>query len=154
MMLVYERLSFNASRGHRNAIGVPARVAWLALVAVAVACGGNPVAPTTSRGGRVENLQNSITFRLTDACRQGEISIKFFDRTRGFVWPSSTTRYTLNGDTRAFELACDEGAQMCLGAWLTSNPSRIWGVGQTGNESCQGCCRTCGTRPDPINLEC
>jgi hypothetical protein len=84
------------------------------------------------------------TFKLTDQAGY-QIIVKFYSKTRNWVWPSATTHWTL-GDTaqHSFSLACNNGEKICYGGAFAANDATYWGVGFQGNKSCKDCCLICG----------
>lgn len=95
--------------------------------------------------------QKTMTWVIKNSVN-GVVSLRFFDRTTGAVWPSGTTSWSLDpGERRTYKLSCNEGSKICLGAGLSSDPSAFWGVGVDNRNGCEGCCHTCGSG-DPVAM--
>lgn len=81
------------------------------------------------------------------------INYRYFDETRGLIWPPSGGYYTLSpGGSGGGTLTCYTGDKICFGANGASTPSTYWGVSLYNNQSCTSCCRTCADTSTSITL--
>lgn len=87
---------------------------------------------------------STLRWVVSDGCYNGEeIDYKFYDETRGWVWPSSTTHWlTTSGDTTTRALDCYTGDKICFGGRQDIH-RLFWGVDIDNSKSCVGCCFTC-----------
>lgn len=103
-----------------------------------------------------------MTFQLVNDTERA-LSLKLFSRAESHQeWPSKTKVYSLRPDAavQQLKITCEEGEQICWGAWMTvqnvaneiSGPAGqratrttkyIAGVGERGLRSCERCCQTC-----------
>ena len=76
---------------------------------------------------------------------QYRVQVEFYAESRKWEWPGGGEAYALN-DTRThrFSLTCNNGEKICLGAWVTGNSDKYWGVGLHNKHSCRNCCYVCG----------
>ena len=74
-----------------------------------------------------------------------KIQLEFYSETRKWEWPGGGQAYSLNdSETHEFSLNCNSGEKICLGAWVTGNSSKYWGVGLNRAHRCSNCCYICG----------
>ena len=91
------------------------------------------------------------------------LNVKLFSRADSHQqWPSKTKAYSLRPDdaTQQLKISCEEGEQICWGAWATvqtvgnevtgPNGQRATrtskyssGVGERGLRTCERCCHVC-----------
>lgn len=100
------------------------------------------------------------TFLFVNDTRQA-VALKLFSKAESRrQWPSRTKSYALQpgDDVQGLKIDCDEGEQICWGAWAgSSNPATVggshrregggltWiaGAGERGTASCTDCCHIC-----------
>jgi hypothetical protein len=64
---------------------------------------------------------------------------------RKAVWPGDGEVVVLDDrDVLTFTIACNQGEQICFGAWVLGREHRYWGVGRYAQNGCETCCYTCG----------
>jgi hypothetical protein len=96
-----------------------------------------------------ESSKSTVTFRITDACNDGNIiHYRFFDSAAGWVWPDADNVYVADeyDTTYASTLECNTGARICHGAASVEGEyygSGYWGVGIDGSHGCDSCCYDC-----------
>jgi hypothetical protein len=74
-----------------------------------------------------------------------KVQVEFYSESRKWEWPGSGEAYSLNDSrTHRFSLNCNSGEKICLGAWVTGNADKYWGVGLHNKHSCRNCCYVCG----------
>jgi hypothetical protein len=79
-----------------------------------------------------------------------KVQVEFYSESRKWEWPGGGEAYALNDSkTHQFSLTCNSGEKICLGAWVTGNASKYWGVGLRRAHSCQNCCYVCGAGDIP-----
>jgi len=91
------------------------------------------------------SVNAAMTWTITDGCSDGRgLLVKFYDRTSGGVWPTSSTAYVANpGGSVVRTLSCTRGNRICYGATTDPSTTRYWGIGLEGNRGCDACCNTC-----------
>lgn len=103
-----------------------------------------------------------MTFQLINDTER-QLSLKFFSRGDSRQeWPSKTKSYVIRPDpaVQQMKLTCEEGEQICWGAWMTvqSQSGEIYGAsgqrtthtgkvqygtGERGVRPCEYCCHVC-----------
>lgn len=74
-----------------------------------------------------------------------QVQVEFYSENRKHEWPGGGQAYALKDSrTHRFNLNCNAGEKICLGAWVTGNSSKYWGVGLNHRHSCRNCCYVCG----------
>jgi hypothetical protein len=78
------------------------------------------------------------------------VQLEFYSENRKFEWPGGGQAYAENDSrTHRFSLTCNAGEKICLGAWVTGNAEKYWGVGLHNKYGCSNCCFTCGDSEIP-----
>ncbi|HTS39710.1 MAG TPA: hypothetical protein VMH84_04115 [Xanthobacteraceae bacterium] len=73
------------------------------------------------------------------------VQVEFYSENRKHEWPGGGNAWGLdNNRTQRFSLICNAGEKICLGAWVTGNAAKYWGVGLHNSHSCRNCCYVCG----------
>jgi len=130
----------------------------LAVTLISAACSGEDPQSTTPTGpSGPGNNMSSMTWEVSDGCRDGRgLQVRFFDRTYGGLWPSSSEVYLIpSGETRVRTLSCRTEANICYGARTDPDSSTSWGLDLvTGNGSCTSCCNSCRDTTVTRNLTC
>lgn len=75
-----------------------------------------------------------------------EMHAKLFARGSNQQWPSIGRAYVVPpaGQSHVFKIECQEGEQICYGAWVDRARRRHeFGSGARGLISCERCCRVC-----------
>ena len=82
------------------------------------------------------------------------VEVELYSQDRNHVWPGNNQVYYLDdGETKEIPLSCNEGEQICYGAWISGDQGSYWGTGPDNEESCSDCCYTCtGGQTEQINL--
>ena len=103
-----------------------------------------------------------LTFQLVNDTER-PLSLKFFSRAESHQeWPSKTKAYTIRPDAavQQLKLTCEEGEQICWGAWetvqvvaneitgpagqrATRTHKYSTGAGERGLRTCERCCNIC-----------
>ncbi len=103
-----------------------------------------------------------LTFQLVNDSER-PLSLKFFSRAESRQeWPSRTKAYTIRPDAavQQLKLSCEEGEQICWGAWeivqvvaneitgpggqrSTRTTKYSAGAGERGLRTCEHCCNIC-----------
>ena len=73
------------------------------------------------------------------------VSLEFYSQDRSRVWPGGGKVYIIEDwDTHSYSLTCNDGENICYGAWVGNDTSTYWGMGYDGAEACRTCCAVCG----------
>lgn len=82
------------------------------------------------------------------------VEVELYSQDRDHVWPGNNQVYYLDdGETKQIPLACEEGENICYGAWIAGDQGTYWGTGPDNKESCSDCCYTCeGGETETIRL--
>lgn len=117
--------------------------------AVAVAVAAAFLAPVGASLAVAEN----VTFIMKNS-HQFRVQVELYSQTRNHVWPGNNKVYILDdSETKRIPLACEEGEQICYGAWVDGDASTYWGVGPNNQQQCDDCCYICqGGNTETINL--
>lgn len=74
-----------------------------------------------------------------------KVQVAFYSQSRGHEWPGGGDAYNINDyDTHSYPIECNDGEKVCLGAWVTGNARKYWGVGFNNKHGCKACCYICG----------
>ena len=115
------------------------------------ACGASPLEPD-------ENLQSKTDTLVWEFINSvnAQIDLRFFDRTYGATYPSTTAYYALDsGADQTYRIKCNKNATICFGASVHANLDLSWGVSVFGdlNPGNQSACHACdGSRLTAISL--
>lgn len=72
------------------------------------------------------------------------VVIELFSRTRDHRWPGDDKVYLLErAEQKSVVIDCEQGEQICYGAWVNGNDGTYWGVGPDNNKACDDCCHIC-----------
>ncbi|MHA7969383.1 hypothetical protein [Rhizobium sp. CAU 1783] len=117
------------------------RAAVLALVAGTVA------------GAAMPALAADVTFIMRNS-HPNAVEVELYSQDRDHVWPGGNEVFYLDdGETKEIPLSCNEGEQICYGAWVSGDKGSYWGTGPDNGETCTDCCYTCeGGQTEEINL--
>lgn len=82
------------------------------------------------------------------------VEVELYSQDRDHIWPGDNKVFYLDdGETKQIPLSCDEGEQICYGAWVSGDKGTYWGTGPDNAETCEDCCYTCeGGETEEINL--
>lgn len=103
-----------------------------------------------------------MTFQLINDTER-PLNLKFFSRAESRQeWPSKTKAYSVKPDSavQQIKLTCEEGEQICWGAWMTTQrisgeingaagqratqtSKSSTGAGERGLRTCERCCHIC-----------
>jgi hypothetical protein len=93
-----------------------------------------------------------LTWTVISSVFTQSINYRFFDESRGLVWPAPPLAYVLSaGGSATATLTCYTGDNICFGGNGASVPTTYWGVGVNNDELCASCCRTCTDGTTSIN---
>lgn len=83
------------------------------------------------------------------------VRAELYSQSRNHVWPGGGQDYYLDdGEAKEMSLACQEGEEICYGAWVDGDENTYWGVGPGNAEACDDCCYVCsGGETEEIVLE-
>ena len=110
-----------------------------------VTCGSSREA-TLGDGGPDTPGPNTARFVLHNRDNQ-LLGVKFFSQTRSnYTWPKPGRKFSLATDD-TFDLSCEKGEQICVGAWRNDGSS-TWDVGHDGKHGCNDCCVICGNEKE------
>jgi hypothetical protein len=95
-----------------------------------------------------------VTFMMQNN-HPNAVEVELYSQGRNHVWPGNGEVYILDdGEAKQMPLSCEEGEQICYGAWIQGDRGTYWGVGPGGRESCTDCCYTCtGGATETISLD-
>jgi hypothetical protein len=118
------------------------RVIGRVLLAFALALiGGALVQPPASA--------ETMTWRVKSNYKY-KVQVAFYSQDRNHEWPGGGEAYNVNDyDTHDYPIRCNDGEKICIGAWVTGNARKYWGVGFSNKHSCKACCYVCGGGPIP-----
>jgi hypothetical protein len=72
------------------------------------------------------------------------VVIEFHGRKTGTVWPGDGQIYLLDKlERKSVTIGCQEGENVCYGAWANGDDSISFGVGPDDDKTCTECCRIC-----------
>lgn len=82
------------------------------------------------------------------------VQLEMYSQDRNHAWPGGGEVYILDdGETKNIALSCDDGENICYGAWVSGDASTFWGVGVDNSKECSDCCYVCdGGSTENINL--
>jgi len=82
------------------------------------------------------------------------VEVELYSQDRNHIWPGDNKVFYLDdGETKQIPLSCNEGEQICYGAWVSGDKGTYWGTGPDNGETCEDCCYTCtGGETEEINL--
>ncbi len=103
-----------------------------------------------------------MTFRITNDTERA-LSLKFFSRAESRQeWPSKTKAFSVRPESsvQQIKISCEEGEQICWGAWMavqsvsgeivgaggqrtTRTTKFSTGAGERGLRTCERCCHVC-----------
>ena len=94
-----------------------------------------------------------VTFQMQNS-HPNAVEVELYSQNRDHVWPGSGEIYLLDdGETKTMALSCNEGEQICYGAWISGDKQSYWGTGPDNAETCENCCYTCtGGNTEVIEL--
>jgi tetratricopeptide (TPR) repeat protein len=73
-----------------------------------------------------------------------QLQVRVFAPARGKKWPGDDVSWPLYSvGPYEFKIECQQGEQICYGAWGYYNPDTYWGIGRHGEHRCQACCYVC-----------
>lgn len=119
------------------------RIVGRVLLAVALAMVGAALVqpPKASAEEMLWRVKSNYKFK---------VQVAFYSQTRSHEWPGGGDAYNINDyKTHDYNLECEDGEKICLGAWVTGNAKKYWGVGYKNKNGCKGCCYVCGAGDIP-----
>lgn len=108
----------------------------LAMMAALMGVLVTSVMPVTAQADDMYwTINNQTSFKL---------NYKFYVAGQNLEWPGDgNVYYSYPGQSMQSGLSCQAGTQVCFGGWEEGNVGRVWGMGASGNNSCEKCCYTC-----------
>jgi hypothetical protein len=99
-------------------------------------------------------MASDVTFVIRNN-HPNAVRVELYSQDRNYVWPGKGKDFYLDdGEAREMSLACEEGEQICYGAWIDGDEETYWGVGPGNAETCEDCCYVCeGGQTEEIVLE-
>lgn len=112
------------------------------LIAALLFCGA-------AWSAQADSLEVTITSNY-----QYTVDVEFYSQDRNAAWPGNNRVWTLSDyNAHTFNLECQSGEKICMGAWSRGNSDVYWGVGMDNQQSCTSCCWVCGGgATDPVTL--
>ena len=96
----------------------------------------------------------SLTFSVRSE-HPNIVSLEFYSEDRSHSWPGGGEVYILDDSaTHTYNLSCNRGEKICMGAWVRGRTEEYWGVGRNSRRSCTACCFICdgsATRTQVLN---
>ncbi|KAB1089159.1 hypothetical protein F4V91_24125 [Neorhizobium galegae] len=82
------------------------------------------------------------------------VEVELYSQDRKHVWPGGNQVYYLDdGESKQIHLSCQQGENICYGAWVSGDKQTYWGTGPNNKEACEDCCYVCsGGETEEINL--
>jgi hypothetical protein len=72
------------------------------------------------------------------------LRVQLYSQDRDHSWPANGEDYYLDdGETTSMPLSCEEGENICYGAWIDGDENTYWGVGPGNKQECNNCCYVC-----------
>ena len=98
-------------------------------------------------------LAADVTFVMRNS-HPYAVEVELYSTDRPHSWPGGDEVYLLDdGEAKTMSLACEEGEQICYGAWVSGDEGTYWGVGPGNADSCDDCCVICeGGMTEEIDL--
>jgi len=95
-----------------------------------------------------------VTFMMQNN-HPNAVEVELYSQSRNYVWPGNGEVFILDdGEAKQMPLSCEEGEQICYGAWIQGDRNTYWGVGPGGRQGCDNCCYTCtGGATETISLD-
>ncbi len=82
------------------------------------------------------------------------LRVQLYSQDRNYSWPGGDEDFYLDdGESKTMPLSCEEGENICYGAWIDGDEDTYWGVGPNNKQDCDNCCYVCeGGETEQINL--
>jgi hypothetical protein len=111
------------------------------------------LAMVASLGAVQSVLAAEVTFMMRNN-HPNAVEVELYSQDRDHVWPGGGQIYSLDdGETKQMPLSCNEGENICYGAWIAGDRETYWGVGPGNSQACSDCCYTCtGGNTETIDL--
>ncbi len=91
-------------------------------------------------GAAMPAFAADVTFMMQND-HPNAVEVELYSQDRNHVWPGGGEVYYLDdGETKQIPLACEEGEQICYGAWISGDKGTYWGTGPDNAETCTDCC--------------
>lgn len=107
----------------------------------------------TVAGSVLPGAAADVTFVMRNE-HPNAVEVELYSQDRNHIWPGDNKVFYLDdGETKQIPLSCNEGEQICYGAWVSGDKGTYWGTGPDNGETCEDCCYTCtGGETEEINL--
>jgi len=94
-----------------------------------------------------------VTFTMKNQ-HPNAVEVELYSQDRKHVWPGNGEVYYLDdGESKSMSLSCNEGENICYGAWVSGDKGTYWGTGPGNADTCTDCCYTCtGGETEEIDL--
>jgi hypothetical protein len=82
-----------------------------------------------------------------------QVQVAFYSEWRDWEWPGAGHAFDIaDSELRRYNVSCNPGEKICLGAWAKGDLTRFWGVGFNRQQRCPACCYICGDGPVPTQV--
>ena len=82
-----------------------------------------------------------------------QVQVAFYSEWRDWEFPGAGHALNIDdSELRRYNVSCNPGEKICLGAWVKGDVTRYWGVGFNRQQACRACCFVCGDGPVPTQV--
>jgi hypothetical protein len=114
-----------------------------ALLSVLVMIGAAAAAPASAED-MVWSVRSDFPY---------QVQVAFYSEWRNWEWPGGGQAFDIDdSETHRYNVTCNPGEKICLGAWVKGDATRYWGVGYSRQHACSACCFICGDGPVPTQV--
>ena len=108
---------------------------------------------STLAGAAAPVAAEEITFVMQNN-HPNALRVELYSQDREHVWPGGGQDYYLSdGEVKTMPLECNQGENICYGAWIDGDENTYWGTGPGNKQTCETCCFTCeGGETEQITL--
>ena len=76
--------------------------------------------------------------------RQQAVAVELFSHDRQTAWPGDDQVFLIEpGSQKSVPISCNQGENICYGAWVNGNDRVSAGVGPDNDQPCDTCCFIC-----------
>lgn len=87
-----------------------------------------------------------MTFYMKNETRRAMV-VELHGQETGRAWPGDGQVYLLEpGEKKSILIDCEEGENICYGAWVNGDDRISYGVGADNDRECRDCCSVCVTK--------
>ncbi|ESX49691.1 hypothetical protein X762_05630 [Mesorhizobium sp. LSHC426A00] len=76
--------------------------------------------------------------------RSQAVAVELFSRDRKMSWPGGDQVFLIEPNSqKSVPISCNQGENICYGAWVNGNDAISAGVGPDNDQPCDTCCFIC-----------